>query len=61
MKTQIIKYIVICYINKQMTKVIERQKKKLDGLIVEKIIEEGLQNNPNNLINNLTSKTLSDK
>ena len=47
-------------INKQMTKLKERQNKKLDGLIVEKIIQDGLQNNPNNLIRNLTVKTLSD-
>ena len=35
-KAQIIKYSVNCYINKQMTKVKERQNKKLDGLFMEK-------------------------
>ena len=43
-----------------MTRVKERQNKKLDSLIVEKNIQDGLQNNPNNLISNLTGKTLSD-
>ena len=43
-----------------MTRVKERQNKKLDGLIMEKNIQDGLQNNPNNLISNLTGKTLSD-
>ena len=43
-----------------MTRVKERQNKELDGLIVEKNIQDGLQNNPNNLISNLTGKTLSD-
>ena len=42
-----------------MTRVKERQNKKLAGLIVEKNMQDGLQNNPNNLINNLTGKTLS--
>ena len=43
-----------------MTTVKERQNKKLDGLIVEKNVQDGLENNPNNLISNLTDKTLSD-
>ena len=43
-----------------MTRVKERQNKKLDGLIVEKNTQDGLQNSPNNLISNLTGKTLSD-
>ena len=60
MKVQIIKYSVNCYINKQMTKVKEQQNKKLDGLIVEKSIQDNLQNNPHNLITNLIGKMLSD-
>ena len=40
-----------------MTKVKERQNKKLGGLIVEKNIQSDLQNNPNNLISNLTGET----
>ena len=43
-----------------MTKVKERQNEKLGGLIVEKNIQDNLQNNRNNLISNLTGKTLSD-
>ena len=43
-----------------MTRLKERQNKKLDGLIVEKNIQDGLQKNPNNLISNLTGKTFSD-
>ena len=43
-----------------MRRVKERQNKKLDGLVVEKNVQDGLQNNPNNLISNLTGKTLSD-
>ena len=43
-----------------MTKVKEQQNKKLDGLIVEKSIQDNLQNNPNNLITNLIGKMLSD-
>ena len=43
-----------------MTRVKERQNTKLDGLIVEKNIQDSLQNNPNNLISNLTGKMLSD-
>ena len=43
-----------------MTKVKELQNKKLGRLIVEKNIQDNLQNNPNILINNLTDKTLSD-
>ena len=43
-----------------MTKVKERQNKKLGGLIVDKNIQSGLRNNPNNLISNLTGETLSD-
>ena len=42
-----------------MTKVKERQNKKLDSLIVEKGIQDGLQNNPKNLFRNLTGKTVS--
>ena len=59
MKAQIIKYSVNCYINKQMAKLKERQKKKLDGLIAEKNIQDGLQNNSNNLISILRGKTIS--
>ena len=54
-------YPVNCYINKQMTKLKERQNKKLDSLItMEKNMQGGLENNPNNLISNLTGKTSSD-
>ena len=60
MKAQIIKSSVNCYINKQMKRVKERQNKKLDGLIVEKNIQDSPQNNLNSLISNLTSKALSD-
>ena len=59
MKAQIIKHSVNCYIN-NTTKVKECQNKKLGGLIVEKNIQVSLQNNSNNLISNLTGKTLSD-
>ena len=54
-------YPVNYYINKQMTKLKERQNKKLDSLItMEKNIQGVLENNPNNLISNLTGKTSSD-
>ena len=53
MKAQIIRYSVNCYISKQIIKVKEQQKKKLDGLILEKNLQNGLQNNPNNLIRKL--------
>ena len=43
-----------------MTRVKERQTKKLDGLIAEKNIQDGIQNNPNNLISSLIGKLLSD-
>ena len=43
-----------------LTRVKERQNKKLDGLIVEENIHDGLQNNTNNLISNLIGKTLAD-
>ena len=59
MKAQIIKYSVNCYISKQIVKVKEQQNKKPDSLIVEKNIQNGLQNNPNNLIRKLNGKTLS--
>ena len=54
MKAQIIRYSVNCYISKQIIKVKEQQNKKLDGLILEKNLQNGLQNNPNNLIRKLT-------
>ena len=59
MKAQIIKYSVNCHISKQIVKVKEQQNKKPDSLIVEKNIQNGLQNNPNNLIRKLNGKTLS--
>ena len=59
-KAQIIKYSVNCYTHKRMTRVKERQTKKLDGLIAEKNIQDGIQNNPNNLISSLIGKMLSD-
>ena len=43
-----------------MTRVKEQQNKKLDSSIVEKNIQDGLQYNLNNLISNLTGKTLLD-
>ena len=43
-----------------MTDKVKERQKKLDGLIVEKNIQDSLRNNPNNLISNLTGKTLSD-
>ena len=43
-----------------MKKVKEWQKKKLDGLTEEKNIQNGLQNNPKNLISKLTGKMFSD-
>ena len=43
-----------------MTTVKKQQKKKLDGLILKKTIQNGLQNNSKFLISNLIGKTLSD-
>ena len=43
-----------------MTTVKKQQKKKLDGLILKKTIQNGLQNNSKFLISNLIGKTLLD-
>ena len=58
MKAQVTKYCVNSYINKQMTTVKKQQKKKLDGLILKKTIQDGVQNSSNILI--IIGKTLLD-
>ena len=60
MKAQVTKNSVNCYINKKMTTVKKQQKKKLDGLIFKKTIQDCVQNSSNILIINLIGKTLLD-
>ena len=43
-----------------MNKIEKRHSKKLDALIFEKKMKDGLHNNPNDLTTNLTGRILSD-
>ena len=43
-----------------MNKIKKRHSKKLDALIFQKKMKDGLDNNPNDLITNLTGRILSD-
>ena len=59
MKFQIIKYSIIRLIDQEATKTTKRHQKKLDALIVNKRIRDGVKQNPNALITNLTGNELS--
>ena len=43
-----------------MNKIDKRHSKKIDALIFEKKMKDGLHNNPNDLISNLTDRILLD-
>ena len=57
MKPSLIKFSINHLIS---NKLVEIQIRKLNNLIMEKRIQEGIHNNANNLITNLTNVTLSD-
>ena len=59
MKCQVFKYSIKRLIDNDREKVKKRHEKKLDKLIVEKALKDGVHKNPNPLITNLTEETLS--
>ena len=56
---QLIKYSINRH-TENLMKIKKRHSKKLDALILEKKMRDGLYNNPNDLTINLTSRILSD-
>ena len=61
MKSICISYSVNIVITQYIEKVHRTHKKKLDNLFEKKQQEDGLENNPNNIIWNLTSRALSNE
>ena len=60
LKVQLIKYSSNRHIENLMNKIKKQHSKKLDALIFEKKMKDGLHNNPNDLTTNLTGRILSD-
>ena len=60
LKVQLIKYSINRHIENLMNKIGKQHSKKLDTLIFEKKMKDGLHNNPNDLITNLTDRILLD-
>ena len=61
MKSICISYSINIVITKYIDKNQRTHKKKLDNLFKKKQQEDGLETNPNNIIWNLTSRTLSNE
>ena len=61
MKSIYISYSINLVLNKYVEKVQRTHKKKLDNLFEKKQQEDGLETNPNNIIWNFTSRTLSNE
>ena len=61
MKSICISYSINIVTTKYIEKVQQTHKKKLDNLFKKKQQEDGLETNPNNIIWNLTSRTLSNE
>ena len=59
MKYMVFKFSIKRLIDNDREKVRKRHEKKLDKLIVDKALKEGVHKNPNPLITNLTEETLS--
>ena len=60
MKRSWIKFSINCLISNKLVEIQIRHCRKFHNLIVEKQIQEGIHNNPKNLITNLTNVTLSN-
>ena len=58
-KYQIFRYSISCFVQKIKEKITQKHTKKLDKLVIEKSIQEGIQKNPNEIIINLSDVTLS--
>ena len=54
MKYQIIKFSINRLLEQEADKTTKRHQKKIDALIINKRVRDGISNNPNNLITNLT-------
>ena len=61
MKYHVIKFSVNRLLNQEASRITERHQMKLDKLIVKKRIQDGITENPNNLITNLTGEDLVDE
>ena len=61
MKFMLIKYSVKRLSSLQSERIEKRHQKKMDALIVEKKIKDGINQNPNELITNLTGRQLTDE
>ena len=61
MKFMLIKYSVTRLSSLQSERIEKRHQKKMDALIVEKKIKDGINQNPNELITNLTGRQLTDE
>ena len=48
-------------VEKEELKIVDRHKHKLDNFLQEKNLEDGLTENPNNIITNLSSRTLTEE
>ena len=60
LKLQLIKHSINRHIENVMNNTTKQHSKKLDALIFEKKMKDGLHNNPNDLITNLTKRIRSD-
>ena len=60
MKRSLMKFSINHLISNKLVEIQIRHGRKLNNLIMEKRIQEGIHNNPNNLITNLTNVTLSN-
>ena len=60
MKRSLIKFSINRLISNKLVEIQIRRTRKFNNLIMEKRIQEGIHNNPNNLITNLTNVTLSN-
>ena len=61
MKYHLINYSVNKLEEKQTKVIKDRHLKKFDALLVNKCIQDGIRNNPNKLITNLTNTDLTDE
>ena len=58
MKRSLIKFLINRLLSNKLVQIQIRHDRKFDNLIMEKRIQEGIHNNPNDLITNLTNVTL---
>ena len=60
MKRSLIKFSINRLLSNKLVEIQIRHDRKFSNLIMEKRIQEGIHNNPNDLITNLTNVTLSN-